>query len=279
MRSEASDGSVLTVVKRLGIALLVPLFACGQSITGKIVDPISLPLRNVPVGLLPAGADGVTKSTHTDSNGKFRFSPVEPGEYVVIARAVGFRGKVLAIQVISEEDADVGTLKLTGPSCDSQGVNCDTFGTPPPDRPPIPVVDLCEALKDPARYGNNLIIIVGVLTALHGWPAVAAACDAALASDGLSWTNAVLLPEKATPQRSPKFPSIPNLKRKLSDRAEIVRKSAGSSGSRVVAVYGFLDIPDGLSVVPCAGNPCPVRPDILIPPASFLRVDGFQELK
>jgi hypothetical protein len=68
------------------------------------------------------------------------------------------------------------------------------------------------------------------------------------------------------------------LKKKLADLAAAIRKTSGSSTARVAAVYGFLDVPDGLTVVPCASDSC-TRPDILMPPASFLRVDGFQELK
>jgi hypothetical protein len=140
------------------------------------------------------------------------------------------------------------------------------------------VVDLCEALKSPHQYGNKLIVIVGKLTTLHGWPTLTAACDTALTSGRLTWTNAVLLPEAAAPHQSPKFPNIRGLKKKLADLARAVRKSSGSATSRVVAVYGFLDIPDGLQAVPCTGDSC-TRPDIRMPPASFLRVDGFEELK
>jgi hypothetical protein len=140
------------------------------------------------------------------------------------------------------------------------------------------VVDLCTALKSSDRYGNKLIVVVGTLSTLHGWPTLIARCDTTLASDGLTWTSAVLLPEAAAPQESPKFPHIRGLKKKFADRAATVRRTGGSATSKVAAVYGFLDIPDGLTVVPCTGDSC-TRPDIRMPPASFLRVDGFQELK
>ena len=122
------------------------------------------------------------------------------------------------------------------------------------------------------------MVMVGMLANILGRPALAAACDSMLASGGLSWTNAVLLPERAAPQESPTLPSVPDLKKKLADLAAAVRKTSGSATARVAAVYGFLDIPDGLTVVPCAGDSC-TRPDIRMPPASFLRVDGFQELR
>jgi hypothetical protein len=121
-------------------------------------------------------------------------------------------------------------------------------------------------------------MMVGVLTTVRGWPALTAACDTALTSGGLTWINAVLLPEGAAPQRSATLPNVPDLRKKLSDRAAAVRKRSGSATSRVVAVYGFLDIPEGLHVLPCGGDSC-TRPDIRMPPASFLRVDGFEELK
>src|SRR4029079_12410721 len=66
----------------------------------------------------------------------------------------------------------------------------------------------CEALKTPDRYGSKLIVMVGMLTILHGWPTLTATCDSMLASGGLTWTNAVLLPEAAAPQRSPTLPKI-----------------------------------------------------------------------
>jgi hypothetical protein len=111
------------------------------------------------------------------------------------------------------------------------------------------VIDLCEALKSPAQYGNKLVVM----------------------------TNTVLLPWQDTPQTSPTLPNVPDLKKKLADRVAAIRKASGST-TRVVAVYGFLDIPDGLTAVRCAGDSC-ARPDILVPPASFLKVDGFRELK
>jgi len=140
------------------------------------------------------------------------------------------------------------------------------------------VVDLCGALKAPDLYGRNLVVMVGTLTTLHGSPTLTATCHNALSSGGLTWTNSVLLPEAFASQQFARLPNIPNLKKKLADHAAALRKAGGSTKSRLVAVYGFLDIPDGLASVPCAGDSC-ARPDILMPPASFLRVDGFQELK
>jgi hypothetical protein len=263
-------------VKWPGIALLTPLLMYGQSITGKIVDSISLPLRNVPVGLLPVGADWVTKSTHTDPDGNFRFFPIGPGDYVIVAKEAGFQSQVRVVHVSSTE-TDVGTLKVrlfTG--CESPIGNCNNVLPPP--MPLAPVINLCEILRSPDRYGSKLVVMVGVLTTLHGWPTLTATCDIALASGGLTWTNAVLLPESAAPQRSPTLPNVPDLKKILADLAATIRKNSPSATSRVAAVYGFLDIPDGLTVVPCTGDSC-TRPDIRMPPASFLRVDGFQELK
>jgi len=275
---EANDGSILTVVNWLGVALLVPLVACGQSITGRVVDPAQASIGNVVVGLLPVGGDWVTRSTSTDPYGSFRFLSVASGEYVIVARVAGFQSRALTVRVSSGHEADVGTFELRIGSCDSPGTYCDYFSGDAPSRPPVPVVDLCEALKSPDRYGNKPIIIVGILTTVRGWPTLTATCDSMLASGRLSWTNAVLLPEGAVPQQSPTLPDVPDLKRKLVDLAAAVRKTSRSAPAKAAAVYGFLDIPDGLQVVPCTGDSC-TRPDIRMPPASFLRVDGFQELK
>ena len=120
--------------------------------------------------------------------------------------------------------------------------------------------------------------MVGMLTTLNGLPALTATCDSALTLEGLTWINAVLLPWQFAPKESPAPPNVPDLKKKLADRAAAVRKTSSSANSRLVAVYGFLDIPDGLTVVACTGDSC-TRPDIRMPPASFLSVEGFQELK
>lgn len=210
--------------------------------------------------------------------GRFQFSPVAAGEYVIVARAAGFQSRVLTLHVSSEHEADVGTLELRIGSCDNPGTYCDYFSGGAPPRPQVAVVDLCEALKSPDRYGNKLMVIIGILTTVRGWPALTATCDSMLASGGLTWTNTVLLPEGAVPQQSSTFPSVPDLKRKLADLALAVRKTSGSATAKVVGVSGFLDVPDGLQIVPCTGDFC-ARPDITMPPASFLRVDGFQELK
>ena len=265
-------------MKWLGITLLLPLIISAQSITGKIVDPILAPVEGVSIGLLPVGTDWVTKSTHTDANGTFRISPVEPGEYVLIARNTGFQSRVLGVRALSGREIDAGVLVLRVAACESPGVNCDYFGSSPPPRPPVPVVDLCEALKSPDLYGRNLVVMVGTLTTLYGWPTLTGTCSNLLSSGGLTWTNSVLLPEAFVSQQSARLPNIPALKTKLADRAAVVRKTSGSRKSRVVAVYGFLDISDGLAAVPCHGDSC-AHPDILMPPSSFLRVDGFQELK
>ena len=263
-------------MKSLCLAFLFVLVVNAQSITAKIVDPIPLPWANVPVGLLPVGSDRLTRSTHTDAAGSFRFFPIEPGDYVVITRAREFRSEVRVVHV-SSEDSDIGTLKPKFfQGCESPIGNCNTVGTA--SWPEAPVVDLCEALKSPDRYGSKLILMVGMLTTLHGWPTLTATCDSMLASGGLTWTNAVLLPEGAVPQRSPTLPNVSDLSKKLTDLAAAFRKASGSPTARVAAVYGFLDIPDGLQVVPCTGDSC-ARPDIRMPPASFLRVDGFEELK
>ena len=258
--------------------MFVPLLTYGQSITGRFVDPARASIGNVGVGLLPVGGDWVTRSTHTDPYGSFRFLPVGPGEYLIIARGAGFQSRVLTIRVSSGNEADVGTFELRISSCDSPGVFCDSFGAPSPARPPAPLVDLCQALKSPGRYGNRLIVLVGTLSTLNGWPTLTAPCDSALASGGLTWTNAVLLPEGAAPQQPLSLPKIPDLKKRLADRAAAVRKASGPATARVVAVYGFLDIPERLTVIPCTGDSCS-RPDVLMPPASFLRVDGFEELR
>lgn len=270
-------GSILTVVKWLGITLLLPLVISAQSITGKIVDPALAPVEHVSIGLRPVGADQVTKSTHTDSDGVFRLSPVEPGEYVLIARNTGFQSRVLGVRTVTGREVDAGVLVLRVQSCESPGVDCDHAGPVPP-WPPVPVVDLCDALKAPDLYGRNLVVMVGTLTTLHGSPTLTATCHNALSSGGLTWTNSVLLPEAFASQQAARLPNIPNLKKQLAERAAALRKAGGSTKSRLVAVYGFLDIPDGLASVPCAGDSC-TRPDILMPPASVLRVDGFQELK
>jgi hypothetical protein len=263
-------------VNWLSIVSLVPLLMYRQSITGKIVDPIQLPLSNVPIGLLPVGGDWVTRSTRTDANGAFRFFPIEPGDYVIVMRESGFQSQVRVVHVSSAE-TDVGTLKVKlFAGCESPIGNCNTVGTPA--WPEAPVVDLCEALKTPDRYASKLIVMVGMLTTVRGWPALTATCDSMLASGGLTWTNAVLLPEGAVPQQSAMFPNVPDLKKKLADLSAAGRKTSGSATGKVAAVYGFLDIPDGLQVVPCTGDSC-LGPDFRMPAASFLRVDGFQELK
>jgi len=81
--------------------------------------------------------------------------------------------------------------------------------------------------------------------------------------------------QRRTPTRSSRSATVPYTPQ---DLAAAVRKTSGSANARVAAVYGFLDIPDGLQIVPCTGDSC-TRPDIRYPPASFLSVDGFKELK
>lgn len=112
----------------------------------------------------------------------------------MIVREGGFGTQVRAVRVLSERDADLGTLILKFDSCDRPDVICDTFFTRPPPRPPVPIVDLCEALESPSRYGSKLIAMIGMLTTINEQPALTATCETAPSSGGLTWSNTVLLP-------------------------------------------------------------------------------------
>ena len=99
------------------------------SVFGKVVDPsgASLPFAEVQVS-----QESDPRKVYLgkgNANGSFYVPNVAPEIYSVRIAVQGFRTKVLAhVQVAAEKTADLGSVGLEGPDCDSPGVICDDFG-------------------------------------------------------------------------------------------------------------------------------------------------------
>ncbi|MBI5083642.1 MAG: carboxypeptidase regulatory-like domain-containing protein [Acidobacteria bacterium] len=104
--------------------------ARGGEIRGRLTDPIPAELRGALVRLLPEGSSTVLARVLSDAEGRFAFSGVRPGRYLIRATVGGFREQTvdpLAIQ--GDEVLDAGDIKLSLAGCYSPRVNCD-FVTP-----------------------------------------------------------------------------------------------------------------------------------------------------
>ncbi|MGA7522676.1 MAG: TonB-dependent receptor [Acidobacteriaceae bacterium] len=93
----------------LGAVLVLGLMVCPtvcraqppQAMTGTVTDVSGAVLPGARVTAKPAGG-GIAAETTTDGSGEFRFAGLEPGEYVVTARAPGFALAEKQVMVAAE---------------------------------------------------------------------------------------------------------------------------------------------------------------------------------
>lgn len=91
MKSSAAVGFQSVVLAVATISGASPSVAGAQTVEGRIVDETGeLPLRLVTVSLLRVG-EGTVVSAMSDSLGIYRITVPEPGEYQVVADAVGYQ--------------------------------------------------------------------------------------------------------------------------------------------------------------------------------------------
>lgn len=90
------------------LILFMPGFVIGQSIKGKVFDKSNLGLPGASVII-----DGTTKGATTDMDGNFEIKPVEPGDYTLIVKFLGFKTSKIAVTVQAGKTTDIGNVILT----------------------------------------------------------------------------------------------------------------------------------------------------------------------
>ena len=86
-----------TLDKKLSLLFVIMLIsrlaamAQNPSISGKIIDQNNKALDFVNIGLLKANDSVLVKSAITDIDGRYTFSNVTAGNYIISARMFGFK--------------------------------------------------------------------------------------------------------------------------------------------------------------------------------------------
>jgi hypothetical protein len=126
------------VVFGMLIAVLVPGTAFGQSqsrdpvrsvrISGRVLDAIGTPIRDVAVKLNLAGSTGTTASAKTSDTGAFNLLAAAPRSYELHFYSPGFKQSVKALFI--DGDTDVGDIML--PVANIGGVMVEPWGDASP---------------------------------------------------------------------------------------------------------------------------------------------------
>jgi iron complex outermembrane receptor protein len=103
--------------------LFLPAFAMGQSsrvVTGKVTDPQNAAVAKARVGLIPRQRPADAQFTTTDDQGRFSFSNVAAGDYLISVDASGFARAVRSeIEVTDTGATDIDVqLEVAGVSAE-----------------------------------------------------------------------------------------------------------------------------------------------------------------
>ncbi len=90
------------------VVFLLPAITIAQSISGKVLDQTGLGLPGASVIL-----EGTTTGATTDMDGNFKITPVKPGEYILVAKFLGFKTLTKAVTVNAGQDLNIGALTLS----------------------------------------------------------------------------------------------------------------------------------------------------------------------
>lgn len=199
----------------LALFAVPALVALAFDVTGQLTDMTGEPLTGASVSVLKANADSTyVKGGMADADGKFKFSGISAGKYLVKATYLGFKPKVVPFTV-SKANVNVGTIGL-----DEEGkllAEVVVEGV----RTPIRVAtDTIEYTADSYTTRPNAV----VEDLLKRLPGVEVGEDGSITANGKSVTK-ILLDGKEFFSDDPKVASK-NLPADIVDRLQVVdRKS------------------------------------------------------
>ncbi len=153
--------------EKLAITLFFALGLYAQDETctlkGRVADPAGAPAAAATIQLERSGF-GERYRGATDSAGKFEIKDLPPGDYRVTISLNGFLNRTLdELHVAAGKPLDLGVLQLILTSCNTpDGPICDEIVAARPRAfTDIPVLTVCEVLRDAGRYDGKTVIVVG----------------------------------------------------------------------------------------------------------------------
>jgi len=192
----------------LGLAVAISLLAQDETgtVVGSAVDPAGAPAASADIQLFRV-AFGERYSGVTDSKGKFELRDLPPGQYKVVVSLNGFFTKTIdELQVTAGTPVDLGVLQLVLTPCNTPGGPiCDKVEAAPASD--IPVLTVCEVLRDAGRYDGKTVVVVGrsVGTMEGSW--LDEECAPQMVVNGRSWrpniSTAYVASEFAPPPQKP----------------------------------------------------------------------------
>ena len=153
--------------------LFIAVWLCALEesggLIGKVVDITEGPLHSARVRLYSSDLDRQYED-YADSGGQFHLKDLPPGAYRVTISLQGFLDKTIPkVHVTPGQPADLGVLRLDlapcntpgGPICDEVEPIKTRDSIHTQSNRDIPVLTVCEALRDLKLYNGKDVVIVG----------------------------------------------------------------------------------------------------------------------
>jgi len=239
---------------RLGLLLLFATSGGAAdengALVGMVVDITGAHLHSARVCLYRSDF-GRLCDNYTNVDGQFQIEKLPPGIFKVTITLQGFLEKTIpGVQINPGRNANLGVLYLDLASCNtSGGPICDEVQAlkarksirAPGD---IPIITVCDALRDSSRYDGTVIIVLGRSSATNEGSWLDEDCGLKLVIGGRDWptsiSTAYVRSEFAPPPQMPK--SFKWNKVLLQQKLDQVKKTTRLQyKNHWLAVYGRLE--------------------------------------
>jgi len=239
---------------RLGLLLLFAVSAGAAdengTLFGMVVDITGAPLHAARVCLYRSDFGGLCDN-YTNVDGQFQIGELPPGIFKVTFTLQGFLEKTIPkVQIHPGCNTNLGVLYLDlapcntpgGPICDEvQAIKTRKSTYAQGD---IPIITVCEALRDPSRYDRTTIIVVGRSSATGEGSWLDEDCGLKLVIEGRDWPTSISTvyarSEFAPPPQMPKsFKWDKHLLQQKLDQVKITTQLQYKN--HWLAVYGRLE--------------------------------------
>jgi hypothetical protein len=232
---------------------------CAQretgTLTGRAVDVAGAPAASAEIRLQRSGF-GQRYVGATDSAGKFEMRGLPSGEYNLVISLNGLFNKTAELHVAPAEQVDLGVIHLVHTVCNAPGkpicdeVEAAKAATPPqPVSAGIPVLTVCEILRDVGRYDGKPVVVVGQFVATSEGSWLDEECAHQIFVNGRFWdpniSTAYVVSWVAPPPLKPH--GFRWDKRAIQAKVEVVKKSTSlrvyedHSSDRWLALFGRLE--------------------------------------
>ena len=216
------------------------------TLTGLVVDATNAPLPSAKI-CFRAAKIVQRCDAQTGADGSLRIDSLKPGIYSVDVVLRGFIPlQIPEVTIRARKQTNVGVLRLELLPCGVPGGPvCDTVTAPATSSPvDVPVVTVCEVLRDPDRYDHRIAIVVGALSSTEEGAWLDEDCGPVLVADGRTWPDVIDITYIATQFTPP--PALPSGfkwdKRLLQQKLAAVKRTTRlQPRGRWLAIYGRLE--------------------------------------